>query len=54
MEACAAPNLELNLREKSPANSGMFKEAENHFEAQAAVDAVEMSAQLKTIAVGGY
>ena len=30
-----------------------FKEAENHFEAQATVDApVEMSAQIKTIAVG--
>ncbi len=39
--------------ELSNITGGSFKEAENHFEAQATVDAVvELSGQMKTIAVG--
>ena len=44
---------ELFAKEVASETGCAFKEAENHFEAQATVDApVEMSAQLKTIAVG--
>ncbi len=40
-------------KELSKITGGSFKEAENHFEAQATVDAVvELSGQMKTIAVG--
>jgi fumarate hydratase class II len=48
------PNFGAEFAKNVSKQTGVsFREAENHFEAQATVDApVEMSAQLKTIAVG--